>query len=147
MTAPTITSVTINSVNLDLDDVILDVIVTHGRGAITDAASPSTLDMRIFATGQITVPYTLGQSVNVKADTRSRVVRGSIRLGPVHNYGRLAEPIPRPLQTAVGILFVESLDPFAYLYVILTAHSGPPHAWQRSRLTIVIPSLRRPAMT
>ena len=72
MTAPTITSVTINGVDLDLDDVILDVIVTHGRGAITDAASPSTLDMRIFATGQITVPYTLGQSVNVKADTVDR---------------------------------------------------------------------------
>ena len=72
MTAPTITSVTINSVNLDLDDVILDVIITHGRGAITDAPSPSTLDMRIFATGQITVPYTLGQSVNVKADSVDR---------------------------------------------------------------------------
>ena len=72
MTAPTITSVTINGVDLDLDDVILDVIITHGRGAITDAASPSTLDMRIFATGQITVPYTLGQSVNVKADTVDR---------------------------------------------------------------------------
>ena len=72
MTAPTITSVTINSIDLDLDDVILDVIITHGRGAITDAASPSTLDMRIFATGQITVPYTLGQSVNVKADTVDR---------------------------------------------------------------------------
>jgi len=72
MTAPTITSVTINSVNLDLDDVILDVIITHGRGAITDAASPSTLDMRIFATGQITVPYTLGQSVNVKAASTNR---------------------------------------------------------------------------
>lgn len=28
--------------------------------------------MRIFATGQITVPYTLGQSVNVKADTVDR---------------------------------------------------------------------------
>ena len=72
MTAPTITSVTVNGVDLDLDDVILDVIITHGRGAITDSASPSTLDMRIFATGQITVPYTLGQSVNVKADTVDR---------------------------------------------------------------------------
>jgi hypothetical protein len=72
MTAPTITSVTINGVDLDLDDVILDVIITHGRGAITDAASPSTLDMRIFATGQITVPYTLGQSVNVKASSTNR---------------------------------------------------------------------------
>ena len=61
----TITSVTINGVNLDLDDVILDVIITHGRGAITDSAQPSTLDLRIFATGLITVPYTLGQYFNV----------------------------------------------------------------------------------
>ena len=67
-----ITSVTINGVDLDLDDVILDVIITHGRGAITDSAQPSTLDLRIFATGLITVPYTLGQSVNVKADSVNR---------------------------------------------------------------------------
>ncbi|CAB4180055.1 hypothetical protein UFOVP1214_18 [uncultured Caudovirales phage] len=72
MTSPTITSVTINSVNLDLNDVILDVIITHGRGAITDEGRPSTLDMRIFATGQITVPYTLGQLVNVKANSTNR---------------------------------------------------------------------------
>lgn len=68
----TITSVTINSVNLDLSDVVLDVIITHGRGAITDPAQPSTLDLRIFATGAVTVPYTLGQSVNVKADAVNR---------------------------------------------------------------------------
>lgn len=101
----TITAVTIASQPVALTDVILDVIITHGRGAITDTAQPSVLDMRVFATGLTTVPYALGDSVVIQANSVTRFTGSLTDLSIAHS-GANSGAVPMTIIdiTAVGRL-------------------------------------------
>jgi len=101
----TITSVTISGDTVSLNDIILDVILTHGRSDVTAPASPSVLDLRIFATGLTNVPYQLGDPVVMQADNVTRFTGAITDLAVAHSTTIAGNPPMTTIDvTAVGKL-------------------------------------------
>jgi hypothetical protein len=69
-----VTSITLDGVALDLDDVLADVTIRHGRAGYFDSASPSTCQIELLGVGRaFTRPFRLGSELIVNATDGSTV--------------------------------------------------------------------------